>query len=385
MANLFVVHTPLCLFVAQNIIRQENLKDNILLIRKHEDSKGFDEGYRLLKIPEYWSDARTLEDSRKWKSNPIKTSITYISNERKLMRLIKELHVTQIFYGDLNDLRYRLEFLRMKSLGIRVSLYEEGMSHYIIQEYLSNKKIVYASILFDSLIRFPILCLSYLKYRNLEIFDFIQKIISTRYSILPQMNPTPMDKVLKIKKNYSQELSRVIETTRKSLEEININNAELVLYASQPLFNRPHVCDHIIKQVISNVLCSKKEFLKDKLIVIKHHPRETQKDKIEIQRIFKDNGLNYCVLQTHQAVPLEVFLQSIRFNSLIAYSSSCIAYSGYSYEYAPVILFIQDYKKALEKEEGLENRDNFILETVGFVKYFDFLNNIRNESLKANN
>lgn len=376
MANLFIVHTPLCFFVAQNIIRQENLKDNILLIRNLEDSDGFDDGYKLLKINELWSLEYTLTDSRQWKDKTIRTSLIYIRNERKLMRIIKRHNVQKVFLGNVNDLRFRLAFLRFKSMGIDVAVYEEGLSHYILQTYLSNRKVVLGSILFDAFIQFPSIRLGYLKYSTMSITEFMSNMISVRYNILPQQNPIPEDRPLRIKKEYSKELRKKVSETIKWLEDKNPDGKKLVLYASQPLFGRGFICDPIIRKVILDKLESLRTYLADKLVVIKYHPRETVEEQAIVQNLFKEKDIDFCVMDTPRSIPLEVYLQSISFDRLIAYNSSSVAYSGYAYEYAPVTFYVQDYKLALEREEVLDNRENFILETVGELKYFDFfLNN----------
>lgn len=374
MANLFVVHTPLCFFVAQNIIHQEGLKNNILLIRNLEDSFGFDEGYKLLKIDDFWDKEYVVIDSRKWKKHPIKTSNIYIKNERTMMRIVREHDVTSVYLGNVNDIRYRLEFLRFKSMNIKISNYEEGLSHYILQTYLSNQKIIVGSLFFDFLINFPRINWGYLRYFKMSIPEFMESMITTRFNILPQIHSLPCDVRLRVVRNYSESLFQKVEETREWLQNVNPNNLKTVLYASQPLFGRGFICDPVIKKVICDTLDSMKEYLSDKLVVIKYHPRETKTEQAIVEEIFRERNIRYCVMKTHKAIPLEVYLQSITFDRLIAFNSSCVAYSGYAYNFIPRRFYIQDYQRAIENEETLMNRENYILETKGVVEYFEFLN-----------
>lgn len=374
MANLFVVHTPLCFFVAQNIIQQEGLKNNILLIRNLEDSSGFDEGYKLLKLKNLWDKEYVVTDSRQWKKHPIRTSSIYIRNERTVMRIIRDNDVTAAYLGNVNDLRYRLELLRYKSMNINVSIYEEGLSHYVLQTYLSNKKIIFGSLLFDFLIRLPRINLSYLRYLKMSIPEFIASMITTRFNILPQAHGLPCDVSLRVVRNYSESLSQKVEETREWLQNVTPDDMKTVLYASQPLFGRGFIYDPVIRRVICDVLDSMKEYLSDKLVVIKYHPRETKSEQTIVEEIFRERGIRYCVMNTHRAIPLEVYLQSITFDRLIAFNSSCVAYSGYAYNFIPRRFYIQDYQRAIENEETLMNRENYILETKGVVEYFEFLN-----------
>ena len=54
MKNAFFIHTPLQLFVAQQIIRQEGLAGNILIYSYVEGNEHFLIIYDMIKIDEYW-------------------------------------------------------------------------------------------------------------------------------------------------------------------------------------------------------------------------------------------------------------------------------------------------------------------------------------------
>ena len=59
MGNLFVVFTPLQLFVSQQIIRQEKLKNNVVILGW---SSQFSDAYEMMYIEELWDNKSFIED-----------------------------------------------------------------------------------------------------------------------------------------------------------------------------------------------------------------------------------------------------------------------------------------------------------------------------------
>ena len=62
MANLFFIHTPLQLMIAQMIIEQEKLKDNVMLCGYVDDNRHFLQLYDLIRIDEMWKAMELMED-----------------------------------------------------------------------------------------------------------------------------------------------------------------------------------------------------------------------------------------------------------------------------------------------------------------------------------
>ena len=65
MGNLFVVFTPLQLFVSQQIIRQEKLKNNVVILGW---SSQFSDAYEMMYIEELWDNKIFIEDINRWGS-----------------------------------------------------------------------------------------------------------------------------------------------------------------------------------------------------------------------------------------------------------------------------------------------------------------------------
>ena len=62
MANLFFIHTPLELLIAQQIINQEKLTDNVMLCGYVGENKHFLDTYRLTIIPSMWMESVLMPD-----------------------------------------------------------------------------------------------------------------------------------------------------------------------------------------------------------------------------------------------------------------------------------------------------------------------------------
>ena len=373
MAKLFFVHTPLSLFVAQNIALHENTKSNVLIIRNVEDSTSFSEAYKMLIIDELWSEIYQIEDSRQWRSKTISTVKRYVKNERFIHRIIKSNNISKVYLGDINDLRYRLEYLRFSSMGIDITIFEEGISHYRRQLYINFKKVVLGSLLIDFFVSFPKIHLRYIKYLTNSERYFLTNTISRRYSILPQKEILPFDIKLSVTNRLSEQMRSNIDLIVNRLYAINGSLNNMVLFASQPLFMRGFICDPIYKSVLDSKFDDLKAYLHDKLVVIKFHPRETEKERKLITNFFTEKGLRYYILETFQSIPLEVYLQNIKFKLLITYSSSSVAYDGYVYDYVPAIVLCKDYLESLENDTSLPDKQKFIIEVKEIAEYYDYL------------
>lgn len=64
MGNLFIVFTPLQLFVSQQIIRQENLKNNVVIFGWYNTK--FKDVFEMMYIAELWKDKYIIENIGGW-------------------------------------------------------------------------------------------------------------------------------------------------------------------------------------------------------------------------------------------------------------------------------------------------------------------------------
>ena len=85
MGNLFVVFTPLQLFVSQQIIRQEKLKNNVVILGW---SSQFSDAYEMMYIEELWDNKIFIEDNNRWGSLGI-SSFSDIKNVSVTINCLK--------------------------------------------------------------------------------------------------------------------------------------------------------------------------------------------------------------------------------------------------------------------------------------------------------
>ena len=80
-------------------------------------------------------------------------------------------------------------------------------------------------------------------------------------------------------------------------------------------------------------------------VLIKFHPRETLTDKEDIIAIFKDHNIKYRIICEQINIPIEYFLQVIRFRMILTYLCSSVIYNGYLYPQVQVKSLLPQYYK----------------------------------------
>ena len=93
MANLFFIHTPLELLIAQQIINQEKLTDNVMLCGYVGEDKHFLDTYRLTIIPSMWMESVLMPDVAGWaaieKRHLLKTALRAFRRYKEICSLLK--------------------------------------------------------------------------------------------------------------------------------------------------------------------------------------------------------------------------------------------------------------------------------------------------------
>ena len=92
MANLFFIHTPFQLFVAQQLIHQESCVNNIMLYGYVGSNIQNLKAYDLMIIPELWQDRILMEDIAEWavhdKRHPIKSSKKILDRYKSIISIV---------------------------------------------------------------------------------------------------------------------------------------------------------------------------------------------------------------------------------------------------------------------------------------------------------
>lgn len=371
MANLFFIHTPMQLFMAQQIIHQERLKDNVMVYDYAGNNKHYIDAYKFIFISEMWS-KRVINPVRLgWnmiKGNGLIKDIREIRNSLDVIEaFVLDNDVKMIYMGDVLNRGYRLLAHIFYKRNIGIAFFEEGYSHYT-GRYESWKKIfkdvLYAFIL-DGFIYYP----RYherLEYKVSVTDNNFNKIPqNVRYSLIPFYHES-YDRLLKPTLLLSQVLQSYMEQ-----ELIKIKRAggagSLALFVNEEIKNFVKDVDAVIEEQLLKE-CVFHAVDAETLFLIKFHPAENVERRNQVKGMFDKNNIRYCILSEEINVPVEYYLQMLNFKRIFSYATAVTLYNGYLFPQTPTTRLLDDLVRIckekqlphLDKIEKLVNKLDFI-------------------------
>lgn len=327
MANLFFIHTPLELLIAQQIINQEKLTDNVMLCGYVGDNKHFLDIYRLTIISSMWMERIPMPDVAGWavieKRHLLKTVIRTFQRYKKICSLLKIHRIDTLFLGDMNNFSCKFGAKLFKRKGYRIIFFEEGSSHYNFHihprkgGYLLNKLL---AIFFDCFYYLPIYHFRFATYCFLKDLPFSQLPIDLRYSVIPYYHED-FDKQVYVEKLFSDELTQFLQGEVAKFSEIE----NCILFMSQNIYEL--VGDiGLYLQIVDSYFSALDS---NSILIIKFHPREQEAEKKAVIRIVEKYHLDFHVLSAQMNIPVEYYLQYIKFKEIVTFFSSTAMYNGY--------------------------------------------------------
>ena len=317
MANLFVVFTPFQFFVAQQIVNQEKLIDNILIEGYVGNNSHFYEIYDMMEMDNYWKKRIKFPDISYWdglRISSINDARKAYNNYKKIKTILEENKVKAIFLGEHQNQAMRFTDILFSHKGYRISFFEEGAAHYIDRKFIPNNSIknrirIIARDLFYYL---PIYHVKFAKWRYNVNMPYDELPIYKRFNILP-LHHESYDVDLKVTSLISKSLESYMG------KEIGNENSK-ILFMTDPLAeiistqNMPYYFE-----TISDCL---KDISKETTIYIKYHPRDPLKYREKTLEIIKSLGLKYRVLSERINIPVEYFLQKYKFEKVYLFNAS---------------------------------------------------------------
>ncbi|MPQ43499.1 polysialyltransferase family glycosyltransferase [Clostridium tarantellae] len=293
--NLFLAHTPYHLLLSATLVKQENLKNNVLVIFK-DFNINMDE-YKWLN--DYFHEIIILRGSYKlnYTRDKLKTKIgkmVYVRGcalgtvfaIKKLIKSFKDISWSQIFC--FNDSFEKIQILihNLKGENTKVAYIEDGSAAYWVKkDIFLHMKINASKFLSTSYIMLK----SFNFHDKYEIIDVFGggSYIDYSYFLYPDFICKELKKK-EAKEIKSEDLKTVI--LRKNFEKFNINNSIVIL---ADLYS-PKVKEYFEEAF---------KYLKGYNIYLKYHPRET------------NFYLNDLVKGREFILPSEEALESILVNS----------------------------------------------------------------------
>lgn len=346
MRNLFFVHTPVQMYIAQQLIHQEHLHHNILLYGYIDNNKHFVDTYNLLKIDSIWEKSIFFENLPSCVDLTLRRPITcfasIINNVRKLDSVIKNENIDNIYIGDIDNIGY--QFLMFYYNGkVKVNIYEEGTSHYSYKNRIPYKRRFQAlqECVLDVLFYKPLFGFEFSKYWYRE-GDYKALPMDSRYSILPGYNNESFDRLLTIDSTFQSH--QLMEYLSEEIENVSKHSNVCFLITSKIY---EHQEEHLRKERYSAYIETINSFAetipKGTLVIVKLHPREGQDVATDVGNIFKNHGLSVYFLSKKISIPAEIFLQVLKPTRMTVFMNSTSIYNGYMYPKCDINDLIFDF------------------------------------------
>lgn len=350
MANLFFVYTPFQLYVAQEIITQEHLQNNILLKGYVGNNSSFLEVFDYLKVEELWAHEYLLTNLGGWFSVDLRRPLISMKSIKRdydtILKIIKVHQVKVIYYGDIDNTSARLSSRIFSEQGVKIRFYEEGASHYDLLDVggvLSHRPLIarFYQLFFDLFLYIPLFGqrLGYTAFVKASSIDELD--IDARFSIIPKYHKC-FDRQLRCTGVMG---AKAVEYIKEECERLILNDK--ILFLDQPIYEIVQGSQSLYIQTIREYFSTLPQGI---AVVVMYHPRETPEIKQMIESVFQDLSLDYIVISKDINLPAEFYLQQIEFKNVVNFYTSSALYNGYLFKEVPFkYLIMEFYEKCLEQ------------------------------------
>lgn len=368
MANLFFIHTPLELFIAQQIIHQEKLTDNVMLYGYIGDNKHFLDIYDLIQIPSLWKAKVKMLDVGEWadisKRHLLKGMVRTYRRFQTINAILELYGIDTLYLGDMNNFSCKFGATLYKKKGVRIVFFEEGTNHYALITPLIRGGYLLSRVLaifFDCFYYYPIYHLRFGTWCFVKALPFDKLPIDIRYSAVPLYHET-FDRQLRGQQLFSDKLEQFLCQEKGNLPPIG----DYILFMSQIIYKSYGNID-LYLQILEHYF---QKLNHNQVIIIKFHPREQECDKKAIVRMVERCGFSYHILSDQINIPVEYYLQKITFKEIITFFSSTAMYNGYLYPKMQFTYLLHPYYNLCKEhnERKISQFETFLLSLSDFFQ-----------------
>lgn len=370
MASLFVVATPLQMLIAQQLVRQEQIKDAILLesyFSKHPD---FLKSYDMCRIDSLWKKKLSpVCDFPSWDNggvNLFKTALRTWNRYRNLKKALETEGIDSIYLADFQNQTYRFMTVLFSKKRYNVNFYEEGYSHYVPRVcHLHNglfDKIKEAVL--DGLYFLPLYHIRFAHWRNNPNCSYVGLPIHARYSVVPDIHSQSYDKRLFCQPMVSEKLGKYLT------QYIDASaNEKRYLLLTDPM---SEVLPRRFKSLYFDIIRQNLKGLgADCVLYLKFHPRDIEEDKSNTIKLIEEIGMKYKTLSSEVNVPVEYFLLNIHFEGIFFFNTSTVFYNGYLFPKCRFIKLLPSLYDSC-KNKGVPSHDleqmRLLVEKMNLIK-----------------
>lgn len=359
MANLFFIHTPLQVMIAQMIIRQEHLTDNIMLQGYIGSNSHFLEIYKIMMAPEMWQSVVFFHHTSNWalisRKHLVRDCIRTKRYFKELKAIVQQYKIDTIYLGDMKNSSCWLAAGAFKRLGLKICFFEEGSGHYVMD---TNYEVqgswydrLYAKVI-DSIYYRPVYGIDFAETFYSKGFSLSSLPIDRRYSVVPFYHE-PFDVILSGRPILSTDIEDLIKC-----EIDGLKNEPCRLLLTSTLYDNGINDDYT---TFVDTIIRKVGSYQDKLpLVIKFHPREFPEVRSAIINALRLRGINFIEIGTYVNIPIEYYLQSLRVVEVVHFFCSTEFYNGYLFPKTQFTSMLSDYYNSckllgLKKLDYIEN------------------------------
>lgn len=340
------------LLVAQQIIRQEKLKDNVMLYGFISDASQFREIYDLICIDELWASKIEMEQVPSWSVISRKHLFhdcrrVYV-NYKAIYDIIRRYKVDTLYLGDVKNASCQLAAMSFHKRGLKIVFFEEGAGHYIMNSDYDKSGSFFDklyAIVIDTFYYLPLFKCNYGYVIYWKGFNLRDLPMDLRYSIVPHYHE-PFDRLLEVKPMLSEGLKAFIQEETRFIDTQNS-----VLLLTSP-FYYDGINDNpqpYIKTIVDYAL----GIVDDVTLHIKFHPRELDYVKKTIISRLNALNVNYIVIGEKIRIPVEYYLQYLHYKTIVVFLCSTEFYNGYLFPKTKFVSIMEEYYNNC-KEEGLK-------------------------------
>lgn len=342
MANLFFIHTPLQLLVAQQIIRQEQLRDNVMLYGYVDDNVHFLQQYDLTIFDSLWSARVAMPKVARWaiisRKHLLRDCRQVWQNYRFIKKVISDYTIDTLFLGDMKNMSCQLAAMSFHKRGLKICFFEEGSGHYVMNYGygvgggFQDKAY---SVLIDFFFYRPFFGVNYAHVWYWKGFTLSDLPLDVRYSLVPFYH-APFDRLITYQPMFSDRLRAFLEEETRGLD-----TAGCTLLLTSPFYNNG--IDDNPKPYVKTIIENARKLCRQVGVHIKFHPRETQEVRQMIQEQLEAEGVKYLILGTKMNIPVEYYLQYIHYDQIVMFLCSTAYYNGYLFPKTQFVSLLRDY------------------------------------------
>lgn len=351
--KLFVVSSPLILYFTQNIIKDNNFKDNILYLWYVKGNERHIDSYKLQLIEEFWKEVIISKAGEEYNTLNFKGVLRDPEDKARAAKIEGEIealfnkhNIDEVFIGNRFVPIDRFVYTLCKRKKIKCNLVEDGMQNYLPQQFQELGESSDFKLAFKAFMKNVVSSkykLIFSKDKELK-FNDIYAVFSQKYKL-----DNYCGQVKKINFNHliTDDISKKLKEDENYLEMTS--NKNNLLFLSQSLSEDNFITMNKEIEIVVNELKKYKEYN----CYIKFHPRDSLEKRNEMIKELQDNHLNVKVLNSQIDIPIEMFMELVNIDALIGIWSAALFYATKIKPHIKVIALLPTFVENLPEDSKL--------------------------------